>query len=213
MEHASAVSEATCKDLEVLIRAGITDGFYLAGGTALALVLSYRESHDLDFFRQDAFDEDALVARLEAAGKFSLEKKETGTVRGTFGGTLVSFFHYPYPLLEKPRAHEGILLASLADIACMKLDALASRGARRDFIDLYFVLHEPGFSLAKILELFAEKYASLDYNLLHIKKGLVYFADAENDSVPRMIKPAVWREVKDFFIAEAGILAGVDNRT
>lgn len=212
MENASAVSAATRKDLEVLIRAGVTDGFYLAGGTALAFVLSHRESHDLDFFRADAFDENALVAKLEKAGTFSLEKKERGTVRGTFGCTLVSFFHYPYPLLEETKTHEGILLASLRDVACMKLDALASRGARRDFMDLYHILHEAGWSLGLLLELFAKKYAALDYNMIHVKKGLIYFEDAEGEPMPRMIRSTAWRAVKDFFISETAKLRGVDNR-
>ncbi|MEK7098952.1 MAG: nucleotidyl transferase AbiEii/AbiGii toxin family protein [Patescibacteria group bacterium] len=211
METTSAVSEATRKDLDVLISAGVTDGFYLAGGTALAFLLSHRESHDLDFFMRDAFDEDALTARLEIAGTFSLEKKEKGTVRGMFGATLVSFFHYPYPLLEDPHMRERVMLASLADIACMKLDALASRGARRDFVDMYVILHEQGFSLPRLLQLFAEKYASLDYNLLHIQKGLVYFEDAERDPMPRMIRPVAWQDIKDFFIAETAKIRHVGN--
>lgn len=202
MENASAVSAATRKDLEILTRAGIISGFYLAGGTALAFLLSHRESYDLDFFREYEFDENALVAKLEKAGTFSLEKKETGTVRGAFGRTLVSFFHYPYPLLEEPSIRDGIPLASCVDIACMKLDALASRGARRDFIDLYFLLHEPQFSLGKLLQFFGKKYASLNFNVLHIKKGLVYFADADAEPMPRLIRPVEWQAVKDFFIAE-----------
>lgn len=211
MEANPAVSAATRKDLEVLVRAGIADGFYLAGGTALALLLSHRESHDLDFFRADAFDEDALVARLKKAGVFALERKEDDTVRGKFGATMVSFFCYPYPLLEDPVLQSGIRLATLADIACMKLDALAARGARRDFIGLYFILREQGFALSGLLQLFAKKYASLDYNIMHIKKGLIYFEDAEQESMPRMTHPVAWQEVKDFFISEAAQLGNVNS--
>ena len=211
MEGTSAVSEATRKDLDVLISAGIANGFYMAGGTALAFLLSHRESHDLDFFSAERFSEDTLITKLKAAGQFSLEKKEEGTVRGTFGATLVSFFHYPYPLLEKPVSQDGMPLASMADVACMKLDALASRGAKRDFVDLYVILHEPDFSLTRLLELFAQKYAPLNYNLLHIQKGLVYFEDAERDPMPRMIRPIAWQDVKDFFIAETAKIRHVDN--
>lgn len=211
MEAASAVSAATRKDLEILIRAGIIGGFYLAGGTALAFLLSHRESHDLDFFSKENFSEDALIVKLEAAGKFSLEKKERGTVRGKFGETLVSFFCYPYPLLEEVAVHAGVPIASIKDIACMKLDALASRGARRDFVDLYFVLHEQGFSLSILIDLFGKKYASLDYNIVHVQKGLVYFDDAEREPMPRMIRPAAWQDVKDFFISETTKLGHVEN--
>jgi predicted nucleotidyltransferase component of viral defense system len=34
-------------------------------------------------------------------------------------------------------------VASLADIAAMKVEAIASRGARKDFVDLYFVCQQP----------------------------------------------------------------------
>lgn len=34
----------------------ITDNFYLAGGTALALKLGHRESNDFDFFCENAFN-------------------------------------------------------------------------------------------------------------------------------------------------------------
>jgi len=34
----------------------------------------------------------------------------------------------------------SIRLASIADIGLMKLDALITRGARKDFIDLFFIL-------------------------------------------------------------------------
>lgn len=210
MENSPAVSETTRKDLEVLVSAGVLERFYLAGGTALAFLLQHRESQDLDFFREDAFNENTLAGSLDAAGDFSLEKKEVGTVRGMFNKTLVSFFHYPYPLLEEPEVRGGMRLASILDISCMKLDALASRGARRDFIDLYFILQQPKLSLTGLLELFAKKYASLNFNLLHIKKSLVHFTDAEQEPMPRMIKPAPWPKVKDFFIQELGNLHKTD---
>lgn len=49
-------------------------------------------------------------------------------------------------------------LADERDIACMKLDAMASRGSKKDFIDLYFVLKK--YTLSELLELFSKKYAS-----------------------------------------------------
>ncbi len=43
-------------------------GYYLAGGTGLCMHLEHRRSVDLDLFRTDAFDAEAMVSDLVAAG-------------------------------------------------------------------------------------------------------------------------------------------------
>ena len=54
----------------------------------------------------------------------------------------VSFLEFRYPLLARtarwPKA--GCHIASIRDIACMKLAAIAQRGSRKDFIDLWALL-------------------------------------------------------------------------
>ncbi|NIQ96181.1 MAG: nucleotidyl transferase AbiEii/AbiGii toxin family protein, partial [Desulfuromonadales bacterium] len=64
---------------------------------------------------------------------------ERGTLHGTVAGIRVSFLEYRYPLLQPlvPWATYGFSLASLEDLACMKLSAIAQRGAKKDFIDLH----------------------------------------------------------------------------
>jgi hypothetical protein len=42
-------------------------GYYLAGGTALCLHLRHRVSVDLDLFRTESFDAEAMVADLDPA--------------------------------------------------------------------------------------------------------------------------------------------------
>jgi hypothetical protein len=83
----------------------------------------------------------------------------------------------------------------------MKLDALSSRGTKRDLVDLYCIAKQ--LPLPEMLALFQKKYASVHYNLLHIKKSLVYFDDAEGDPLPDMRVPVQWSEVKEFFKREA----------
>lgn len=82
----------------------------------------------------------------------------------------------------------------------MKLSAIAARGARRDFIDLYAVAKDLG--LPPLLELFHQKYAQVRYNKVHLLKALVYFADAEREPMPDMIAPYSWEDVKEFFVRE-----------
>ncbi len=54
-------------------------------------------------------------------------------------GYRVGFFGYGYALLETPDEVAGVRVASLTDVGLMKLDAIADRGARKDFYDAYFI--------------------------------------------------------------------------
>jgi hypothetical protein len=87
-------------------------------------------------------------------------------------------------------------VADPRDIACMKVTAIASRGTKRDFVDLYVASERCG--LPTILDLFARKYAKTGYNKLHIPKSLTYFADAEKDPMPHMLVPLDWHDVKRY---------------
>lgn len=172
--------------------------FYLAGGTALALHLGHRISGDLDFFTEKLFDESLLVQKLSIIGNFQLEKKSEQSVIGVLNGVKISFLGYGYPLLSPLKNISKTNIASIIDIACMKIDAISSRGAKRDFIDLFFAI-KGGLSFEEILKAFEQKYSSINYNMMHIKKSLVYFDDAESDPMPQMLKPVSWEEIKLFF--------------
>ncbi|MEK9149995.1 MAG: nucleotidyl transferase AbiEii/AbiGii toxin family protein [Candidatus Desantisbacteria bacterium] len=197
-----AISEGTRKDLAILVLSGILSPFYLAGGTGCSLQIGHRLSYDLDLFTQETFDTKALMERLSGAGKFLLEDEADQTIIGMFCQTRISFFRYPYPVLFPPKGFKGLSVADIRDIGCMKLDAISSRGSRRDFVDLYFISKEIG-DFKMLLELFKEKYQGIDYNLVHILKSLVWFDDAEKEPMPKMLKGISWEEIKSFFRKEA----------
>ena len=175
----------------------IPDGAYLAGGTGLALHFGHRRSVDLDFFVSEAFDEDRLLQRIRPMPGVVVVARAPQTLHLTIQSTRVSFLGYAYPLLFPPVPFLDVPVADPRDIACMKITAIASRGTKRDFIDLYAACER--FGLVHLLDLFARKYAQTSYNKLHILKSLTYFADAEKDPMPHMLVPLDWREVKRFF--------------
>lgn len=183
---------ATC--LATLADRGVIAPFYLAGGTALALHLGHRRSIDLDWFTRDAFDATALTHTLQRVGRFTLNERAVGTLHGKLDGTRVTFLQYPYPLLERRRTFRGAHIAHPLDIGCMKFDAIATRSTKKDFVDLYFLLRT--IPLPKILRAFARKYRSVDYNLEHVLKSLVYFADARPDPLPDMLVPFSWNDLE-----------------
>lgn len=180
-----------------LERAGVIEGFYLAGGTGLALQLGHRVSVDLDLFTPQSFNALALRDSLRGASAFSVQQIAEQTLHVEIAGIQVSFLHYPYPLgFETQRFHQ-LAVADVRDIGCMKLDALSSRGSRRDFVDLYFLLQR--FNLGELLDWFDARYANAAPNRVHLSKALTYFDDAEQEPMPNMLVAADWNLIKTFF--------------
>ncbi|MEW6609934.1 MAG: nucleotidyl transferase AbiEii/AbiGii toxin family protein, partial [bacterium] len=193
------ISKATKSNMELLSL--LCKDYYLVGGTGVALQLGHRQSLDLDFFTPMDIDTNLCIERLIEKGDFILEKKSPNTVIGIFEGTKVSFFKYPYPLLFSTKDFMGIKVADILDIACMKIDAISSRGSRRDFIDLYVICQQKRH-LREILGFFREKYKSVNYNIIHILKSLTYFDDADKEPMPNLLIEIDWAKVKDFFESE-----------
>ena len=179
--------------------------FYLAGGTGLALQLGHRVSVDLDFFSiseqlTEVFREQ-VVANLEAKGvKTVVELSEGRTLKLIVGGVAVSLFHYPYPLVGPVVEPPGLPpIASLEDIGLMKLTAIIGRGVRRDFIDLYFICCVIG--LERLATLSSKKFEKVRDLGVQAARALTYFAEAERDAEPEMLKDVDWKQVKGYFEA------------
>src|SRR3989344_3959250 len=194
------ISKETEENLALLGRSRVLDDAYLAGGTALALQIGHRVSYDLDFFTQKKFKPQVIIKKISQIKSYYHEKVGEGTILGRLGDVKFSFFYYPYPLFKKTTKFKNINLASIADIAAMKIAAISERGTKRDFIDFYFILQK--ISVNKALYFYERRYKTLSSNLLHIKKSLVYFADAKEEPMPKMIILTSWKEVKNFFQRE-----------
>lgn len=201
----TTLSENAAGALALLGKAGILKDAYLAGGTACALQLGHRVSLDLDFFTDKEFPTDIVLRQLEQLPGFKLDETAKWTILGSFPKVKFSYFYYPYPLIKKTTSFSQINIASLEDIAAMKIDAICSRGTKRDFIDLYFLTKL--FSLKKMLTFYDKKYRRYSTNVYHIISSLNYFADAEEQDPPKMLIPASWSKIKDFFREEIKKLA------
>jgi len=195
------LSKNARSSLAVLGKSNILKNVYMAGGTALALQIGHRFSYDFDFFTFKEFNENIFVQRLKKImPDFKLDKLEWQTILGDIKETRFSLFFYNYPLLFKTNDFLGVAIADVKDIAAMKIAAIADRGTKRDFIDLYFIIKvEKILTLEEILELYDRKFKALKQNTLHILKSLCYFKDAEESVMPKMIKSVSWRQVKIFF--------------
>lgn len=192
---------------KIIIELGKLPGmekYYLAGGTALALHIGHRYSHDLDFFsNQDELESQSrqnMLKNLETLNLKIIENHD-GNLLITLEDILVGFFSYDYKLIEPTSSLEGINLASLVDIGLMKLDAIISRGSRKDYYDLYFISQH--HSLTDILKLSEEKYPhSRDFNLMAVE-SLLQFENADRDHQPQLIDTIPWDSIKQYFVEQA----------
>jgi predicted nucleotidyltransferase component of viral defense system len=188
---------------------------YLAGGTAVALHLGHRLSIDLDFFTPHDMDNLQLFKGLQTAFsedfKLSAVKIEKNSLVVNMNNTGFSIFVYPYELMEKTVTDDSLPtpVASLRDLALMKLIAVNQRGACKDFIDLKFIMESACLSFDSLLHDFSRKYTVGDELLFQLKKSLIYFEDAEKDLNVNMysteggcferLTDVTWMDVKRYF--------------
>lgn len=204
--HAGTLSVDAQDALAILGKSGILDNSYLAGGSALALQLGHRKSYDFDFYTRKKIRAEDLPPQLSRIGDFTTTYLEPPhTIIGVFRGVKFSLFRYDYPMLKQYIQFQQISMASIEDIAAMKLSAITGRATKRDYIDLYFISQK--YSVDRQLDWYGKKFGKLGNNLYFIIKALGFFEDAESDNLPRMIKKISWDEVKNFFAEESMRLA------
>lgn len=199
------LSQQTQKNLVILSKILFVSKYYLAGGTALSLHYGHRFSYDLDFFSLEPEKSFIITSSLKDKGKLEIFQNDEGTFNGQLNGIKLSFFIYPYKAISPFSKYNNIKVAGISDIACMKINAISSRGTKRDFVDLYSICKRDN-QLARLLKLFEKKYAAVKYNMLHIIKSLVYFKDAEEEEMPSMVDEIDWKAVKKFFVQEVKYL-------
>ncbi len=172
-------------------------GHFLAGGTAVALHLGHRHSVDLDWFLPAELPDPLRLAQnlRERGVAFVTRTVAPGTLHGSIRGVRISILEHRYPLFASLRPWRGgIRIASRADLAAMKLLAVAQRGAKKDFIAVY-ALGKRAFSLRRMLRCYREKFGVQD--LAHVFCSLVYYDDADRDRMPRMFWKVTWKTVKE----------------
>ncbi|MBA3391104.1 MAG: nucleotidyl transferase AbiEii/AbiGii toxin family protein [Deltaproteobacteria bacterium] len=184
----------------------VADVFYLAGGVAIAARLRHRQSRDLDLFSEtDPIDRQASLEQLVGLVVLS---RSRGTLHLKLDDVPVTLLQYPYRVLRAPEtvADLPISLASVDDLVCMKLSAVAGRGLARDFWDLHELVAADGRPLAMFLDAFRQKYPVED--LGHVVRSLAYFGDAEAQPLPEGLALDHWKRIRASFEAWVGQYVG-----
>jgi len=161
--------------------------FFLVGGTALSLQIGHRISIDIDLFSQNSFDENAMLSYLTTNKCFQLSYKGKNTLKGEINGVQVDLLTHAYPLVNELKIEEGIRLASIDDIAAMKLNAIVGNGTRaKDFLDIAYI--SCYFSFEQMMQACEKKYKNI--NPFVVVRSLAHTSDVIKNVPIQLINQA-----------------------
>ena len=177
----------------------IPEQFVLYGGTALALRLGHRQSVDFDFFAAAEFSPAGLLRDLGWLGRLDVvDMGDNSLVVIEPGGVQLAFYGglRLQAVAEQSLAPDnGLVVASVFDLAGAKAKAILDRSEWRDHVDIATLL-DAGHDLADIIG-----YATAIFDRLFafpapvFLRNLVWFRDGTAPDVPdgarRVLESAV----------------------
>lgn len=137
----------------------------------------HRESEDFDFFTGVDFDPHILwrFCTEYFTGKSVVQTLiADNTLWISVDGVKLSFFVLKRPLISPLISTEHLDLASLRDIAAMKMGAIQGRATEKDYIDLAHITDT--LTIEDLLTTFREKYGDIISESI-LLKSLIYFDD------------------------------------
>lgn len=195
MLHKETVSPLLLDILKRLFSFREMDQFVLVGGTALSLRIGHRKSIDIDLFTNGVFPADTLPDFFRDNGfEFRQQSSFKGGIFGYISNIKTDFIRHAYPWVTPPEMIEEIRIASLADIAAMKLNAITGSGKRlKDFADVAYL--SAYMSLEEMLNHYEKKYP--DINGMMAVKSLCYHDDIDfSITIDFMDNTMNWKKIK-----------------
>jgi hypothetical protein len=194
----------------------VPSDFVLYGGTGLALHLGHRVSEDFDFFSSSGFDPDRLRLRLPFFRELdpadpdawvhhtrdNLEAfvNRNGVVRVAFFGGLDTLQR-----VEDPRRAAGsrVQVASLVDLAGMKMRVIQARGSWKDYVDIHTLVSHgidvpTGLAAAKAIDRRFDPVTSI--------RALQFYGDGTLNRVPAAMQQDLTRWAQGVDLAKLPIL-------
>jgi predicted nucleotidyltransferase component of viral defense system len=199
----STVNKVLKQTLENLMAAKEFKQFRLVGGTALSLQLGHRISVDIDLFTDadyTAFDWKVIDTYMDTFPYSA----HLNTFNPAFGKAYeigldahekvkVDMYHTD-PFIRPMKTVKGIRLASIEDIAAMKLEVVHHGGRKKDFWDIHELAEK--FTVKEMLDLHKERYP-YSHNRSLILKNLSHFSEADDDFDPICLRGKYWEFIKE----------------
>jgi predicted nucleotidyltransferase component of viral defense system len=198
------VEQSTLGLLKNILQQPVFKNHRLVGGTSLALQYGHRLSIDLDFFTSEFIEHEEILINIKSIGKVDVVSKSKYISCFFINDVKVDFVSLPYHWIDDPIIEDSISLASINDIAAMKLSAITNRGSKKDFIDLQLIMKH--LDLKKMMSLYHQKYP--DGMEMLVLRSLMYFDDADLQPDPVMLTEYDWNEVKAFILDQVKTYIG-----
>jgi len=174
------------------------EGYYLAGGTAIALHIGHRKSIDFDLFTAGRIKRKIIKNWINhlSVEPVTLLHEQDDQIHITIENVRVTFFSFPFELKCSENIH-GFMMPSLITLSALKAFALGGRAKWKDYVDLFFILSNY-FSLKEVIgradELFTGK-----FNGRLFRNQLRYFDDIDyEEKVEYLVKPVPEEKIKEF---------------
>jgi len=194
----------------------VPSDFVLYGGTGLTLQLGHRVSEDFDFFSSVAFDPSRLQARLPFFRDLNAEDTNVWVHRKADnleafvdrqGPVKVAFFDGLDMLyrIQDPRLATGsrVRVASLLDLAGMKMRLIQMRGSWKDYVDIHALVSH-GIDLS--MGLGAAKGIDRSFDPSVSIRALQFYGDGTLDRVPAAMQRDLTRWARDVDLTRLPIL-------
>ena len=128
----SAVSPQALELLNEVQSFPVLNDFYLVRGTALALGYGHRISIDLDFFTAKEFETNMLIDFFKEKYSIAILSQAKNSLTIDIRSVKIDFIRHNYPLIKPIQEVDGIRMASVEDIAAMKLNSTMNRGSKKE---------------------------------------------------------------------------------
>ena len=179
----------------------IPDDFVLYGGTGLALRLGHRPSVDFDFFSADSFSPADLLARLAWLGRVTIDRSAPNDLDcSTSTGVRLAFFGaMGIRSVAEPSIcdENGLVVASVFDLAGTKAKAILDRSEWRDYVDIATLLRN-GHALPDIIGYAASIFDPLfEFPTATFLRALAYFEEGTAPDVPADVRRDLESAVRD----------------
>lgn len=183
MLQTDTVAESMLELLKKLQAEPLLAGTRLVGGTALSLQIGHRVSEDLDLFSTEHIDSMRIQSLLIEKYNFIPSVIEDGTLIGFVGGVKIDIIYHPFPWLEDAIEEDGMRIASMTDIAAMKMHVIINSGKRpKDFVDMAFLSMQ--YSYNQLKRLLLNRYPA--YDPIMADKAVIYFGDIDENLIPNI---------------------------
>jgi hypothetical protein len=177
--------------------------FYLAGGTAVALHIGHRRSIDFDLFTHAQLNKSRIKAKLMHIPFSQIPVFEDfDQLHLLINNVKLTFFSYPYSVLHPINVGSIFSIPSLLSLAAMKAFVLRRRAKWKDYVDLYFILHDY-FTMQEICKE-AEKIFNQQFSEKLFRQQLAFHKDIDyTESVEFLMTAVPDEEMKEFLIDKA----------